>query len=61
MSPMLLRQSIDLGTLSKCSVVSVDRPAVVLACALGAGPRERIQGHCIFVLSARIDRKAFVS
>ncbi len=59
MSPILLRQSIDLGTPGKCSVVLVDLSAMVLACALGAGPRERIQGRCIFVLSARIGRKAF--
>lgn len=55
---MTLRQSIDLGTLGNCSVVSVDGPAIILACALGAGRREGIQSRCIFVLSARIGRKA---
>ena len=58
MSPIPLRQSISRGTLGKCSVVSVDRPAVILACALGAGPRDSTPSRSIFVLSARIDRKA---
>jgi len=33
MSPILLQQSIDRGTLGKCSVALVEWPAIVLACA----------------------------